>query len=158
HWMDYFYTSVTSGTSNQASLSNIYADLLAQDWTNLNGLTNCGTGGIFNGRQDFNANYICTGGTHNALPLQSSYTGDNNEEVLEDGFGNRFTLNGEIFANNEAEIASASDNAPGGVEVYFTQNRFSCTTYLVKSLMQTGALPSKTGMQNVANPTGGAKN
>lgn len=165
HWADYYYASLVLDSSRVTN-GQMFLDLLNRDWINLNALTNCGTGGIFNGKEDLGlagpppqpAVYPCAGGgaLHNALPLDSRYTSHNNEAILQTGWDFYFSPgNLEEFAGAEVEsIEGPNDTGPQAVVPYFDGNRFSCTRELFNELIKNGVLPTKTQLNNVKKPGG----
>ncbi len=152
HWLDYSYSTLVSSGDNYASNSFMFQDLLDKDWQNFNALTSCGIGGVFNGRKDFVGNYICSGAGHNSLPMTGIYNGATNKQVLQLGFGDRFTQRMEIFANEVARETGYSDDAPMGVAHYLNSGRFSCTMFLIQKLVDTGSLPTAAQMSAVLKP------
>jgi len=165
HWADFLYKNLVASTTQYSSLSAMYDSLLTRDWAIVNSLTNCGSGGIFNGRRDLlNPNHwICTGAAHASLPLDPYYAtppGATNRAIMTVAYADRFVRSQEIFGNEVAVSVGSSDSAGAyTVTAYFDGARFVCTRYMVNKLIKTGKLPTATELQNIAlpnQPTGSA--
>ncbi len=157
HWLEYSYRSHVSSSDHTAANSTMFMDLLTQDESNFRDLTNCGTGGVFNGKADFSGTYICGGTSHNQLPMNSPYNGSpapSNTAVLSVGYSSIFNDRSEIFASEIARASGNSDDAPKGVDYYFKSHRFGCTLLLVDTLSNSGNLPTVDEMEDVTVPGG----
>jgi hypothetical protein len=119
---------VLPSTGAHASDSTLFADELAQDWTNFNALSPCGgtlnpNSGIFSGRQDLNLKYICTGvkgvgatlsttAPNTSEPYSNTTTYPNNKAILTDTlnmYGDIFVGTTELFPEEFAVLVSKTD-------------------------------------------------
>lgn len=154
HSLDYAYRAL-GGAANQLSDSALFQGLLAQDWINFNALAPCGTGGVFNGRLSLQGLWICSGGSHNQLPVRPDFTPGDNKTILQAATDDGFLDTAELFSN---EVSKALGNETGGsygFSYYFDSSRFGCSQLLVRTVVNTGILPTKTAMAAVAKPGGG---
>lgn len=137
------------GQTNQqimtgASWANIYQVNLNKDWETLNGLTACGSSGLYRGRKDAQDNYICTGASGTGNTLTATYTGLNNRQVLQLAWPKIFGKAETIFADQVSKRygmgSDTVDNPRSGD--YFFASRFECSQWLAGSLTNKGILPS----------------
>ena len=121
HWFEYYYESVVKSdiSTPTAAESQMYKDLLVQDWVNFDELVNCGTGGVFNGKKPENVSYMCSGGSHGSLPMNSPYSGSNTNKLnLELSYGSLFLPREETFATEVARMTGYSDNGTLGASSF----------------------------------------
>ena len=154
HSIDYIYRGLGS-EPKELSNSQMYKDLLARDWVNFNALPSCGTGGVFNGRKSLSGLWICSGSSHNQLPLTSEFTGGNNEAVLQAATGDNYLDNAEVFSNEVSRMAGNSTQGSVGISGYLDNSRFACSMYFVGTVIQSGVKPTAANMSNVTKSGGG---
>jgi hypothetical protein len=162
--------TITLTSTYYGSDSTLFNHELAQDWTNFNALSPCGTesnpeSGIFSQRQDAKGNYFCDGsdgqldGLNTTEPTAempySKYA--NNQAVLSDttySYGDIFASNHEIFAEEFAVLVSKTDayfsegpdinqNNPQSRDYYINNNTsFECTLAVISNMASGGVLPT----------------
>lgn len=163
HWADWFYRTMVNTSGPIASNSNMWNDLKARDYINLNALPICGTGGLFNGSQDqgYSGNppsstrvYVCSGTSHASLPVNSRYSTANPETILILGWNHIFWDYGEMFADEVANEGGQADKAPFGAIKFFDNANFNCTAALTRKLAFDGRLPTKTELSRIAKKGG----
>ncbi|MGE3557254.1 MAG: hypothetical protein AB7M93_30550 [Candidatus Obscuribacterales bacterium] len=156
HWLEYYYRSLVNASTTSAAFSNIYVDLLDQDWVNFNELADCTSGGVFYTRKDFANTYICSGASGNQSPLAGAYSSAaDNKEVMLSAYASIFGDVREIFATSVAKLNGFSDDGASGIATQLTSPKFSCSQYLVYKMIEDGELPTVTELEGRTQPGGG---
>ena len=138
------------------SSSTIFIDMLTYDFNQFDLETDCGLGGVFNGRTGYAEpndpqDWICslTGGSHTG-PLTPNYASEaNNTAILLKATGENFAP-GHVFSTLFARTSGSATSGTYGLSSYLIGgSKFECSLQLVKTVTNLGRLPTKTEM-----PTG----
>jgi hypothetical protein len=159
HALDSSYAGLGSDP-NLFSESNIFKEILQDDWDAFNLLTRCGIGGVFNGRTGYDKpegtkDWICSGAAHNQLPVTANYSSETtNSGILIKATEGNFDTDLETFANLVAIAAGQSTSGTFGLSGYMGGSRFKCSKHLVKTILNTGALPTAASMPSGCRTSG----